>query len=111
MKFVAVFMVLTGLAIGAGAAPEFASFRPEHTQFWVAVFTTPAGFFFAAVGVLLLFRGPRVRRLVVLAALLLATATVAATAFRIMGLPATLTGLAGALAALAWAWKARPAPA
>ena len=111
MKIVAVFMVLTGLVIGAGAALELSYFRPEHTQFWVAVFTAPAGFFFALVGVLLLFRGPRAKRLVVLAALVMATATVAATALKIMGPPAILTGLAGALAALVWAWKTRVAPA
>jgi hypothetical protein len=111
MKIVAVFMVLTGLVIGEGAVREFAYFRPEHTQFWVAAFTTPASLFFVAVGVLLWFRGPRVRRLVVLAGLVMATATVAATALAIMGRPATLTGLAGVLVALGWAWKTRAAPA
>jgi hypothetical protein len=111
MKIVAVFMVLTGLVIGAGAALEFAYLGPEHTQFWVAVFTTPAGLLFAGVGVLLWFRGAGIKRLVVLAGLVMATATVAATALGIMGPPATLTGLAGALVALGWAWKARPAPA
>ena len=111
MKIVAVFMVLTGIVIGVGAALEFSYFGPEATQFWVGVFTTPAGFFLAFVGVLLWFRGPGVRRLVMLAGLLMATATIAATALGIMGPPATLTGLAGALAALAWSWKTRTAPA
>ena len=111
MKIVAVFMVLTGLVIGAGAVREFGHFRPEHTSFWVGVFTTPASLFFVAVGVLLWFRGPGIRRLVMLAGLVMATATVAATALATMGLPATLTGLAGALVALGWAWKTRAAPA
>ena len=111
MKIVAVFMVLTGLAIGGGAVREFGNFRPEHTAFWVGVFTIPASLFFVGVGVLLWFRGPSVRRLVMLAGLVMATATIAATALATMGRPATLTGLAGALVALGWAWKTRAAPA
>lgn len=111
MKIAAVFMVLTGLVIGEGALREFGYYGPEHTAFWVGVFTTPASLFFVAAGVLLWFRGPSVRRLVLLAGLIMATATIAATALKIMGPPATLTGLAGALVALGWAWKTRAAPA
>ena len=108
MKVLAVFMVLAGFSIGAGGALEFAYFGPEATQFWVGVFTTPAGFFFAIVGVLLWFRGPGVARLVLLAAIVMATATIAATALGIMGPPATLVGMISALTALAWSWKNRP---
>ena len=111
MKIVAVFMVLTGLVIGAGAVLEFVYYGPEDMPFWVGVFTTPSSLFFVVVGVLLWFRGPDIRRLVVLAALVMATATIAATALAVMGPPATLTGMAGALAALGWAWQARAAAA
>jgi hypothetical protein len=105
MKIIALVMVLAGFTIGAGAALEFRYYGPEATQFWVAVFATPAGFFFALVGVLLWWRGPGVRRLVMLAGLIMATATIAATALGVMGPPATIVGLASALTALAWSWK------
>ena len=105
MKIVAIVMVLAGLTIGAGGALEFSYFGPEATQFWVGVFATPAGFFFALVGVLLWWRGPSVRRLVMLAGLIMAAATIAATALGVMGPPATIVGLASALTALAWSWK------
>ena len=105
MKIVAIFMVLAGLTIGVGAALDFAYFGPEWTQFWVGVFATPAGFFLALVGVLLWLRGPSVRRLVMLAGLIMAAATIAATALRVMGPPATIVGMASALTALAWSWK------
>ena len=111
MKIVAVFMVLTGLVIGEGAVREFAYYGPENAAFWVGVFTTPASLFFVVAGVLLWFRGPSVRRLVLLAGFVMATATIAATALAVMGPPATITGLAGALAAIGWAWKTRTAPA
>jgi hypothetical protein len=107
MKMLAVFMVLAGLVIGVGAAPEFVYFGPAHTQFWVGMFTTPAGFFFALAGVLLWLRGPRIRRLVMVAALLMAAATIGATALAVMGPPATLVGLISSLTALGWAWKSR----
>jgi hypothetical protein len=105
MKIIALVMVLAGFTIGAGAALEFRYYGPEATQFWVGVFATPAGFFFALVGVLLWWRGPGVRRLVMLAGLIMATATIAATALGVMGPPATIVGLASALTALAWSWK------
>jgi hypothetical protein len=104
MKIIALVMVLAGFTVGAGAALEFV-YGPEAVQFWVGVFATPAGFFFALVGVLLWWRGPSVRRLVMLAALIMAAATIAATALGVMGPPATIVGIASALTALAWSWK------
>ena len=105
MKIIAFVMQLAGFAVGAGAALEFRYYGPETTQFWVGVFATPAGFFFALVGVLLWWRGPGVRRLVMLAGLIMVAATIAATALGVMGPPATIVGLASALTALAWSWK------
>ena len=107
MRILAVYMVLAGLTIGVGGALEFAHFGPESTQFWVGVFATPAGFFMAFVGVVLLLRGPGIRGLVLLAGLLMAIATIAATALRVMGPPATIVGMTSALAAIAWSWKNR----
>ena len=105
MKIIALVMVLAGLTIGVGAALEFAYYGPEAEQFWVGVFATPAGLFFALVGVLLWWRGPGVRRMVMLAGLIMAAATIAATALGVMGPPATIVGIASALTALAWSWK------
>jgi hypothetical protein len=105
MNIVALIMVLAGLTIGVGAALEFGYFGPEAVQFWVGVFATPAGFFFALAGVLLWWRGQSVRRLVMLAGLIMVAATIAATALAVMGPPATIVGLASALTALAWSWK------
>jgi hypothetical protein len=105
MKIIALVMVLAGLTIGVGGALEFGHFGPEAVQFWVGVFATPAGFFFALAGVLLWRRGPSVRRLVMLAGLIMAAATIAATALGVMGPPATMVGIASALTALAWSWK------
>ncbi len=107
MKAVAVLMVLVGVVIGVGAALEFRYFGPEAEQFWVGVFTTPAGAFFVVAGVLLWLRGVRVRQVVLMAALLMATATIAATALRVMGPPATLTGMIGALVVIGWVWRNR----
>ena len=109
MKILAVFMILAGLALGAGGALEFVYYGPDSMQFWVGVFAAPAGFFFALVGVLLWLRGAGVRRLVLLAGVVMAAATVGATALGVMGVPATLIGLTSALAALGWSWK-RQAP-
>jgi hypothetical protein len=105
MKIIAFVMQLAGVTIGVGAALEFAYYGPEEMQFWVGVFAAPAGFFFALVGVLLWWRGPGVRRLVMLAGLIMAAATIAATALGVMGPPATIVGIASALTALAWSWK------
>ncbi|HXC70468.1 MAG TPA: hypothetical protein VN644_10850 [Pyrinomonadaceae bacterium] len=105
MRIIAFLMQLAGFAVGAGAALEFRYYGPETPQFWVGVFATPAEFFFALVGVLLWLRGPRVRRLVMLAGLIMAAATIFATALGVMGRPATLVGIASALTALAWSWK------
>lgn len=111
MKAVAVLMVLIGLVIGAGAVMEFRYYGPESEQFWVGVFTTPAALFFVIAGVMLWLRGARVRRIVLLAALFMCAATIAATALRVMGPPATLTGMFGVLVALAWYWRTRPTAA
>lgn len=108
MKAVAVLMVLTGVVIGEGAVQEFLYFGPESEQFWVAVFTTPAALFFVIAGVMLWLRGRSVRGIVLRAALLMAAATIAATVLRVMGPPATLTGMLGVLVALAWYWRTRP---
>ncbi len=107
MKFVAVLMVLIGLVIGWGAAMEFRYFGPDARQFWVGVFTTPAGVFFIIAGILLWRRGQAARRPVLVAGLAMACATVAATALDVMGPPATLLGIVGALAAVGWAWRSR----
>ena len=107
MKAVAVVMVLIGVVIGWGAVMEFRYFGPESTQFWVGVFTTPASVFFALAGVALWLRGLRARRMVLVAALLFASATIAATALRVMGPPATLMGMIGALVVVGWFWRTR----
>ena len=107
MKAVAVLMVLIGVLIGAGALDEFRYFGPESRQFWVGVFTTPASVFFVVAGVLLWLRGVRVRRTVLLSALVMSTATIAATALQVMGPPATLMSMIGVLAVVAWYWRNR----
>ena len=107
MKLVAVLMILAGVVIGAGAALEFRYFGPEARQFWVGAFTTPAAIFLAVAGVLLWRRGRGARRTVLASGLVMAGATVAATALDVMGPPATLLGMVGALVAVGWAWKSR----
>ena len=107
MKLVAGVMLLTGAILGAGAAMEFAYFGPAARQFWVGVFTTPASILFAGAAVLLWRRGPQVRRMVLIAAVVMLAATIAATALDVMGPPATLIGVLGSLAALAWVSKTR----
>ena len=111
MKAVAVLMILIGLVIGAGAALEFRYFGPDAEQFWVGVFTTPAGLFFVIAGVMLWLRGRSVRGIVLLAALFMFAGTTAATVLHVMGPPATLTGMIGVLVAVAWYWRTRPSPA
>lgn len=107
MKFIAILMVLAGVLIGLGAAHEFWYFGPEDREFWVGVFATPAGVLFTVAGILLWRRGSDARRLVLIAALVMASATVAATALDVMGAPATLTGILSSLVALAWTWSSR----
>ncbi len=107
MKFVAALMVLIGIVIGTGALLEFRYFGPETRQFWVGVFATPAGAFFTVAGILLWHRGRSARRIVLMAGLVMACATVAATALDVMGPPATLIGLVGALVAMGWARRSR----
>ena len=107
MKFVAVLMVLIGVAIGTGAVLEFRYFGPGTRQFWAGVFAAPAGAFFTIAGILLWRRGLGARRTVLLAGLAMACATVAATALDVMGPPATLLGIVGALVAAGWAWRSR----
>lgn len=107
MKAVAVFMALVGLSIGWGAVMEFGYYGPESSAFWVGVFTTPAALFFVIAAIALWRRGHAVRQLVLIAACVMASATVAATLLGIMGLPATIIGMTGALAAAGWALRSR----
>jgi hypothetical protein len=107
MKLIAILMVLAGLAIGVGAAPEFWYYGPESIQFWVGVFATPAGFFFTYAGILLWLRGSGARQVVLVAALVMVSATVAATALGVMGAPAALVGVVSSVVALAWTWRSR----
>ena len=107
VKFVAVSMMITGAIIGTGAALEFRYFGPGEKQFWVGVFTTPAGVFFLVAGMLLWRRARNVKRLVLIAGVVMALATVAATALDVMGPPATLLGLVGSVVAIVWAQPCR----
>jgi hypothetical protein len=105
MRILAVLMTLIGLMIGLGGALELRDYDPERLAFWVGVIATPAGLFFALVGLLLWFRGAAIRRLVLLAGIVMACATIVGTAFQVMGLPATIIGMVGALAAVGWFWR------
>lgn len=107
MKIVAVIMLLTGAAIGAGGALEFVYFGPGTRQFWAGVIATPAGILFTVVGILLWRERRGVRRFVIATGLVMLTATIAATALDVMGPLATLTGVVGGLAPLIWAWRDR----
>jgi hypothetical protein len=107
MKAVAVLMVLVGVVIGQGAIAEFFYYGPESEQFWVGVFTTPISVFFVVAGVLLWLRGVRARQIVLVAAISMASATIAATVLKVMGPPATLTGMIGALVVVFWFWRTR----
>jgi hypothetical protein len=109
MKVIAAFMVLIGALLGYGAVMEFRFFGPEARQFWVGVFTTPASLFFIIGGIFLWSRGRGARRIVLMAAIIMAAATIAATALDVMGPPATLLGLTGAVMAMVWAWRTRAA--
>ena len=100
-------MVLVGVTLAYGAILEFEYYGPESRAFWVGVFTTPAGAYFAIAGMMLWVRGQRVRRTVLLSALLMASATIAATVLKVMGPPATLMGMIGSLVAIGWYWRTR----
>ena len=108
MKILAVLMVVIGLAIGWGAVLEFLYYTPEASQFWVGIFIIPATILFAGVGFLLWFRGHSIRRMVLIAAFAMATATIAATALGTMGVPATILGMVGSLAAIGWCLRSGP---
>lgn len=108
MKAIAVVMVLVGATLAYGAILEFVYYGPEWRQFWVGVFTTPAGLFFAHAGVMLWLRGQRVRWTVLLSAFAMLSATIAATALEVMGRPATLMGVIGSLLAIVWFWRTMP---
>src|ERR1044072_6461026 len=97
MKIGSVLMVLVGVVLGVGAALEFKYFGPAATQFWVGVFTTPACLVFSVAGILLWRKGRGVRRLFLRPGAVMAGATVAATAIDVIGPPATLLGMLGAL--------------
>ena len=99
MKLVAVLMGVIGAAIGAGAVLEFVYYGPGTPQFLAGVIAAPAGAFFSIAGILLWRYGLRARRVVLLGALTMATATAAATALDVMGIPATLLGIFGAFVA------------
>lgn len=107
MKFVAILMVLIGVAIGAGAVLEFRYFGPATPQFWAGCFAAPAGGFFTIAGILLWRRGLEARRTVLLAGLSLASATVIATALDVMGPFATLLGMFGAFVAIGSSLRSR----
>ena len=107
MKIVAVLIVLIGAILAYGAVMEFFYYGPESIPFWVGVFTAPAGALFAIAGVMLWVRGQRVWRIILLSALLMASATIAATALQVMGWLAMLMGLIGSLVAIGWAWRNR----
>ena len=111
MKIVAALMVLIGVVLGYGAVMEFRYFGSDAVQFWVGVFVTPASALFALAGVLLWLRGHRMRRFALLAAFVMACATVAATALSVMGPPATLMGMIGFIVVVGWFWRTRLAPA
>ena len=107
MKFVAALLVLIGVVIGTGAVLEFRYFGPETRQFWAGVIATPASAFFTVAGILLWRRSRYARRIVLVAGLVMACATVAATALDVMGPPAMLLGIIGAFVAMGWAWRSR----
>jgi hypothetical protein len=107
MKVVAAVMVLFGIVLGYGAVMEFRYFGPDASQFWAGVFTTPASLYFTIAGILLWRRGAAARGIVLTAGLAMAAATIGATVLRVMGPPATLMGIIGALVAIGWALKAR----
>ena len=109
MRLVAILLVVVGVVIGVGAALEFRYFGPEARQFWVGVFTTPACVLFIVAGVLLWRRGHKARRVVLLAGVVMAGATIAATAADVMGPLAALLGGVGSLVAAGWAWRTRAA--
>ena len=107
MKVIGVLMVLIGVALGIGSILELVYSRPQTSQFWVAVFITPVAGFFAVAGVVLWLRGLRVRWIVFLAALLMCTATVAATALGVMGAAPALIGMIGPLVVIGWFLRTR----
>lgn len=107
MKVVGALMVLIGVALGIGSVLELVYSRPETTQFWVALFTTPVAAFFAVAGVVLWVRGVTVRWLVFLAALLMCTATVAGKVLGVMGVAPALIGVIGPLVVVGWFLRTR----
>jgi hypothetical protein len=107
MKAIGLLMVLIGVALGIGSIMELVYSRPETSQFWVGVFTTPAAALFAVAGVALWVRGLTVRWLVFVAALLVCTATVAGTALGVMGAAPALIGVIGPLVVVGWFLRTR----
>ncbi len=110
MKVIAVLMLLSGAAVGTGAALEFAYFGPGTSQFTAGLVATPAGLLGMAGGMALWRRGIRARRFVTIAATGLLLGTAAATALDVMGPPATIVGVLGGLPPLLWSWKQRRVP-
>lgn len=106
-RILATLMLLSGAAVGTGAALEFAYFGPGTPQFLAGVVATPAGILGVLGGAFLWRRGLRARRVVAATAAGLLCGTAAATALDVMGPPATLIGTMGGLPPLVWAWTNR----
>lgn len=102
MKILAVLMVVIGVAMGWGSVNEFLHYGPGDSPFWVGVFGTLAAILFVGAGLLLWFRGHSIRRMVLVAAFMMATVTIIGTALGVMGILATLLGMIGSLAAIGW---------
>ncbi len=81
--------------------------RYDSPQFWAGLVGSPAGLLGTAGGTALWRHGLAARQFVVVAAVALLSGTAFATAFDVMGPPATIIGLAGALPPLVWAWRLR----
>ena len=107
MKVLAAVMVFVGIVLAYGALMEFRFYGPDDRAFWVGVFTTPASIYFTLAGILLWRRGAAAGGIVLTAGLAMAAATIGATVLRVMGVPATLMGVIGALLAIGWALKSR----
>lgn len=111
MKSLAVSMVLVGAIISTGAVLEFFYFGPGTRQFLAGIVATPAGIFYAYAGIMLWRRRRGAQRIVLVAGLVTASATVACRVLDVMGVLATIVCTAFALWAVGWAWRHRTVPA
>lgn len=105
MKMIALTMILCGAAVGIGGALEFRYFGPGTPQFNAGLMAAPAGVLAVVSGLVSWRRGVSARRLLLLAGVAMLAATAGATALDVMGPPATVIGLLGGVAPLAWAWR------